>query len=202
METNENEKDDDTLQIIDEPEKHSQKQTQEKARKQDDAKKTTEKETTKKQDNGKKTEETKNTDKEKIEELTNILKRVQADFENYKKRTEKEKTELLKYSSEEIITKILPVLDNFELALKHEEKAEECKKAMEMIYAQLYSILESEGLKPIKSEGQKFDAFKHEALIAENDKEKENNIILEEFQKGYAIGDKIIRPSKVKVNKK
>lgn len=142
------------------------------------------------------------TDKEKIEELTNLLKRVQADFENYKKRTEKEMKECVKQSSKFIILNLLPVVDHLELALTNTNNNDEFVKGIEMIYAQLISVLESEGIKKIESEGQKFDPFKHEALMQGEDQKVDDGVILEELQKGYLLNDEVIRPSKVKVNKK
>jgi len=137
-------------------------------------------------------------DKDKIAELTSLLKSVQADFENYKKRTEQEKQDSNYYFKKEIITKLLPVLDMFELALKHTENKEEFIKGMEMIFAQFLATLENEGLQPIKEK--EFNPTLHEAVIAEESDEKENTI-LEELQKGYTINGKVIRCSRVKVSK-
>lgn len=142
------------------------------------------------------------TDDEKIIELTNLVKSVQADFENYKKRTEKDMQECVKQSSKFIINNLLPVVDHFELALTNKDNTDEFTKGMEMIYKQLIQVLESEGLKKIKCEGEKFDPYQHEALMQENNDDEEDGIILEELQKGYMINEEVIRPSKVKVNKK
>ncbi|MFH1053052.1 MAG: nucleotide exchange factor GrpE [Candidatus Woesearchaeota archaeon] len=140
-------------------------------------------------------------DNGQVQELTNLLQRVQADFENYKKRTDEEKTTLCKYASEELLMKILPIVDHFELALNHKDNKEEFVKGIELIYSQLIEILEKEGLRPIKAIGEKFDPHIHEALMSEKSEEEDNKII-EEFQKGYKLGEKIIRHSKVKVAKK
>ena len=121
------------------------------------------------------------------------LQILQAEFENFRKRTEKERMELLKNANEDLIIKLLSVLDNFELAMKHIND-----KGVDMIYSELYSILEKEGLKTINTEG-KFDPKTHEALVQEDGKEDEN--ILEEIQKGYTLNDKVIRASKVKISK-
>ena len=133
----------------------------------------------------------------KIKELTELLQRVQADFENYKKRVEKEKSEFVNYAKKDMILKLLPILDNFELALKNKEK--EFHKGVELIYAQIVSILEKEGVKTINPLNEKFDPFRHEALLTE--KSDKEDIVLEVFQKGYALNDKVIRHARVKVGK-
>jgi len=139
----------------------------------------------------------KRTDKE----LTDSIQRLQAEFENYRKRVEKERVEFIKYAKEDLIRNILPVLDSFEQALKNKDKKEEFIKGIEQIFAQLYSVLKQEGLKPIEALGQRFDPYKHDVLLQEKS-EKEEETVLEELQKGYLLNDKIIRHSKVKVSKK
>ena len=136
-----------------------------------------------------------------IEEITDTLKRLQAEFENYRKRVEKEKIEFMKYSHAEMIAKILPVLDSFEMALKHTSEPQKFINGMKLIYAQFHSVLEAEGVKPIKTEGEKFDPYRHEVLMKE-ESEKPEGTILEEFQKGYTLNDKVLRFSKVKVSGK
>jgi molecular chaperone GrpE len=138
--------------------------------------------------------------KEKVEELTSLLQHLQADFENYRKRTEKEKQDYAKYASKQVILDILPVLDNFELSLKHTSNKKEFVKGIELVYAQLLDILEKKGLKPINALDKKFDPEQHEALIQEESK-KSSGTIIEEFQKGFTLNGKVIRPSKVKVAK-
>ena len=141
----------------------------------------------------------KRSDKEVIAELTDSLQRLQAEFENHKKREEKDKKEFVKYSRAGLILEILPLLDSFEMALKSKKNNEEFVKGIEMIYAQLYSIFEKEGLRPILAIGQKFDPYKHEVLMREKS-DKEEDIVLEELQKGYMLGDKVLRHSKVKIS--
>ncbi len=138
---------------------------------------------------------------EKIHELTDSLQRLQAEFENYKKRTEKEKEDFVKYAKADLIAKLLPTLDSFEIALKNTTDNEKFVKGIELIFAQLYSLLESEGIRPIKADGEKFDPFKHEVLMKEAS-DKEEDMILEELQKGYMLNAKVLRHSKVKVSKK
>ncbi|MBU0471542.1 MAG: nucleotide exchange factor GrpE [Nanoarchaeota archaeon] len=140
-------------------------------------------------------------DKNEAKELKESLQRLQAEFENYKKRIEKEAAEFKNYAETDIIKSLLPTLDNFELALKNNTNAKGFAKGIELIYAQLYQMLEDKGLKIIQCEGCKFDPYKHEALLTE-ESDKEENIVLEELQKGYMYNDKVIRHTKVKVSKK
>ena len=138
---------------------------------------------------------------EQVAELTETLQRLQAEFENYKKRVDNEKTQFIKYSKADIIEKLLPILDSFELALKNQKDQKNFLKGIELIFSQLYQTLEHEGLKPIEALGKKFDPYQHEVLLKEKS-DKEEDTILEELQKGYFLNDKIIRHSKVKVAKK
>ena len=137
----------------------------------------------------------------KNKELVCDLQRLQAEFENYKKRIEKEKAEYKAYAEKEFITKLLPILDSFELALPSKQDSENFRKGIELIYSQLYTLLEKEGLKPIRSTGEKLDPYKHEVLMQEIS-EKEDNTIIEEFSKGYFFKDSVLRTSKVKISKK
>lgn len=122
------------------------------------------------------------------------LQRLQAEFENFIKRSELEKQDLLKHSNEKLIFRLLSILDSFELALKHNSD-----EGTKLIYSELFSLLESEGLSKIKTEG-KFDPTLHEVLIQEEgDVEDE---IIEELQAGYKLGEKVIRATKVKITKK
>lgn len=108
---------------------------------------------------------------QKIGELTELCQRIQAEFINYKNRTEKETKQIFEYSSADMIKKLLPVLDSFELAFKNNKEFESFKKGMELVYAQLMDILKHEGLTPIQAEGLKFDPYKHEVLMkAKSDK--------------------------------
>ncbi len=155
----------------------------------------------------KKEKKTKNEEKkqntvshEEHEELKEMLKRMHAEFQNYRKRTEDEKTKFIKLSTEDLIKKLIPILDNFELALKHNTEKTEFSEGMEMIYTQLLQTLEDEGLQKIPATG-KFDPKIHEAVMVENTND-ESGKILQELQKGYKINDKVIRNSKVKISKK
>jgi molecular chaperone GrpE len=135
----------------------------------------------------------------KIAELTDCLQRLQAEFENYKKRAEKENGHFMKFANANLIGELLPLLDSFEFAFKNKD-SKEFVQGVELIFAQLFSILEKQGLRPIHAEGKKFDPYKHEVLLQEpSDKDE---IVLEELQKGYMLQDKVLRFSKVKIGKK
>ena len=129
------------------------------------------------------------------------MKRLQAEFENYKKRIEKEKLKFVRYAHADVIASILPVLDSFEIALKNTGDKDKFVDGMKMVYAQLYSTLGADGLKPISASGEKFDPYKHEVLMKE-ESDKPEGTILEEFQKGFMLNDKVLRFSKVKISGK
>ena len=137
---------------------------------------------------------------EKVFEITNIAKRTQADYENYRKRTEAEAQKARQHGKEDMIKNIIPFLDNFELAIKNKDNKEEFIKGMELIYAQFNELLHKEGITIIEALGKPFNPIMHEALMAE--KGEQDNIIVEEFQRGYKVGDRVLRPSKVKVCRK
>lgn len=139
---------------------------------------------------------------EKIEELTDRLTRQMAEFDNFRKRTEKEKSQMYEIGAKDIIEKILPVVDNFErgiAAVPEEEKSNPFAEGMEKIYKQLMTTLEEIGVKPIEAVDQEFDPDFHNAVMHVEDKEVGENIITEEFQKGYLYRDSVVRHSMVKV---
>lgn len=139
---------------------------------------------------------------EKIEELTDRLTRQMAEFDNFRKRTEKEKSQMYEIGAKDIIEKILPVVDNFERGLSsvsEEDKATPFAEGMEKIYKQLMTTLEGIGVKPIEAVGQEFNPDFHNAVMHVEDEELGENIIAEEFQKGYMYRDSIVRHSMVKV---
>ena len=139
---------------------------------------------------------------EKIEELTDRLTRQMAEFDNFRKRTEKEKSQMYEIGAKDIIEKILPVVDNFErgiAAVPAEEKSNPFAEGMEKIYKQLMTTLEEIGVKPIEAVGQEFDPDFHNAVMHVEDEEVGENIITEEFQKGYLYRDSVVRHSMVKV---
>ena len=143
---------------------------------------------------------------EKQEDQTNeyisYSQRLQADFENYKRHSEKQNAEIIKYANEQLISNILDSYEDLERALNQSNNEKELREGVELIYSKLKDILEKEGLKEIPTEGEKFDPFKHEALMAENNDDFENGYIIEELMKGYTLKDKVLKYSKVKVCKK
>lgn len=139
---------------------------------------------------------------EKIEELTDRLTRQMAEFDNFRKRTEKEKSQMYEIGAKDVIDKILPVIDNFERGLsgvKEEEKEDPFVQGMEMIYKQLMTTLEGIGVTPIEAVGQEFNPDFHNAVMHVEDENFGENIVAEEFQKGYMYRDSVVRHSMVKV---
>ena len=137
---------------------------------------------------------------EKIEELTDQVKRQMAEFDNYRKRTEKEKASMYIIGAKDIVEKILPVVDNFERGLATAAGSEDpFVQGMEKIYKQLLTTLDEVGVKPIEAVGKEFNPDFHNAVIHVEDEEAGENIIVEEFQKGYLYKDFVVRHSMVKV---
>ena len=139
---------------------------------------------------------------EKIEELTDRLTRQMAEFDNFRKRTDKEKSQMYEIGAKDIINKILPVVDNFErglAAVPEEEKKNPILEGMEKVYKQLMTTLEEIGVKPIEAVGQEFNPDFHNAVMHVEDEKLGENIIAEEFQKGYTYRDSVVRHSMVKV---
>ncbi len=140
--------------------------------------------------------------KARAEDFYNRLARLQADYENFRRRTRLEKEELGKYASEQLVLKLLPVLDNFERALEAEgDSLKDYKSGVEMIYRQFQDVLSLEGLEAIPAVGEPFDPVKHEAVFREESEKYPENTIIEELRRGYILKDKVIRPSMVKVSK-
>ncbi|MEF2605752.1 MAG: nucleotide exchange factor GrpE, partial [Schaedlerella sp.] len=125
-----------------------------------------------------------------------------AEFDNFRKRTDREKSQMYEVGAKDVIDKILPVVDNFERglgAVTEEEKEDPFVKGMEQIYKQLMTTLEGIGVKPIEAVGNEFDPDFHNAVMHVEDEEVGENIIVEEFQKGYMYRDSVVRHSIVKV---
>ena len=139
---------------------------------------------------------------EKIEELSDKLLRQMAEFDNFRKRTEKEKSAMYEIGAKDIIEKLLPVIDNFErgfMSVTEEDKEDAFVTGMEMVYKQLLTMLEGVGVKPIEAVGKEFNPDLHNAVMHVEDEEVGDNIIVEEFQKGYTYRDSVVRYSMVKV---
>ena len=139
---------------------------------------------------------------EQIAELTDKLKRQLAEFENFRNCTDKEKSQMYAVGAKDVIEKILPVIDNFERGLKsipEDQKGGPVASGMEMIYKQLIPVLSDLGVTPIEAVGQEFDPNLHNAVMHAEDEGLGENIVAEEFQKGYKYKDTVLRHSMVKV---
>jgi len=137
-----------------------------------------------------------------IEELTDRLKRQMAEFDNFRKRTEKEKSAMFEVGAKSVIEKMLPVVDNFErglAAVPDDKKDDPFVEGMEKIYKQLIGTLEELEVKAIEAVGQEFDPNFHNAVMHIEDEELGDNIVAEEFQKGYTYRENVVRHSMVKV---
>ncbi|KAA0549354.1 nucleotide exchange factor GrpE [Bacillus sp. BGMRC 2118] len=138
-----------------------------------------------------------------LDENENKLLRLQADFDNYRRRVRLDQKAAEKYRAQSLVSDILPSLDNFERALKVETNDEQMKsllQGMEMVYKGLIEAVKKEGVEIIESVGQQFDPHLHQAVMQVDEPNVESNVIVEEFQKGYKLKDRVIRPSMVKVN--
>ena len=148
----------------------------------------------------KKKEKKKDKRDEQIEQLNDKVMRQMAEFENFRRRTEIEKSQMFNTGAKSIIEKILPVVDNFERGLATvEEGADPFADGMLMIYKQLLTTLDEAGVKPIEAVGQEFNPDFHNAVMHVEDEEVGENIVVEEFQKGYMYNDTVVRHSMVKV---
>lgn len=140
---------------------------------------------------------------EKLNESENRYLRLRADFDNFRRRINVENESKEKYRAQGLITELLPALDNFERALNIEADNEQTKQllqGMEMVHRSLVEALKKEGVEPIEAVGQEFDPHMHQAVMQVEDENYESNIVVEEFQKGYKLKDRVIRPSMVKVS--
>lgn len=129
------------------------------------------------------------------------VKRLQADFDNFRRRTRQEKEELSAVVAQSLIKDLLPLLDNFERAITADVSNGESplKDGVVMIYKQLFAALEKNGLEKIAAVGEKFDPNFHEAIMRVADETKEEDTVVEELQSGYSVRGRVIRPSMVKV---
>ena len=139
---------------------------------------------------------------EQIEELTDKVKRQMAEFDNFRKRTEKEKSQMYDMGAKTIVEKILPVIDIFErglAAVPEDNKEDAFVVGMDKIYRQMLTVLEEAGVKPIEAVGAEFDPNFHNAVMHVEDEEFGENVVAEEFQKGYMYRESVVRHSMVKV---
>ena len=159
------------------------------------------------EDNAPEAESTEEKAEEKTEEKADDgnekYVRLMAEFQNYKKRVAKEKSDIREYATEKLVMELLPVLDNFEraLAASAEDDPAGYAKGMELIFTQMVTELQKSGLAEVEAEGQDFDPTKHNAVMTEENEELESGKVSKVLQKGYALNDKVIRPSMVAVTK-
>lgn len=159
------------------------------------------------EDNAPEAENTEEKAEEKTEEKADDgnekYVRLMAEFQNYKKRVAKEKNDIREYATEKLVMELLPVLDNFEraLAASAEDDPAGYAKGMELIFTQMVTELQKSGLAEVEAEGQDFDPTKHNAVMTEENEELESGKVSKVLQKGYALNDKVIRPSMVAVTK-
>ena len=142
--------------------------------------------------------------KEKLKEEEDKYKRLLAEFDNYRKRTEKEKISMYDFGASQILTKILPIIDNIERAIesvKEEDKTNSVYEGLDKIYKQVNKVLEEIDVKPIEALNKKFDANLHNAVMTDEESDAEVDTITEELQKGYTYKGDVIRHSMVKVKK-
>ena len=139
---------------------------------------------------------------EEIIELKSHIQRLQADFDNFRKQNDKQRQDLIRYANEGLIVKFIDVYEDMERALENSTNEEELREGLELIYSKMKNTLEKEGVEEIPAVGEKFDPFKHEALLTVDSPDHENNEIVDELMKGYTLKDKVIKYSKVRVCKK
>lgn len=139
-----------------------------------------------------------------IAELSSRLLRAQADFENFRRRTQREKEDLSLYANQRLLLNLLPVLDNLERALATQQVAgdEKLRQGVELTARSFRDILSREGVTALEAAGQPFDPNLHEAVMTVDSPDHEDDTVVMEFEKGYRLGDRVIRPSKVQVCKK
>lgn len=138
------------------------------------------------------------------DELFARFQRVSADFTNFQKRVPKQISDSVAYEKESIIRTLLPALDNFEHTLANAHSAESLEvviKGVEIIYSQMVDILKGHGVEQIHAQDETFDPSRHEAMMRRAEADKEDDVVLEEFQKGYTVNGRVVRPAKVVVNK-
>lgn len=140
---------------------------------------------------------------EKLNESENRYLRLRADFDNFRRRVNVENEAKEKYRAQGLITELLPALDNFERALNIEADNEQTKQLLQgmgMVHRSLVEALRKEGVEPIEAVGKEFDPHLHQAVMQVEDENFDSNVVVEEFQKGYKLKDRVIRPSMVKVS--
>lgn len=133
------------------------------------------------------------------DELKDLLLRRQAEFENFRKRSERDRSDFAQFAGMEMVRELLPILDDFERALKVETADAEYAKGVGMIYNRLFESLKKQGLEPIDTSGATFDPHLHQAIERVETKDAEDHAVLGEFQRGYNFKGKLLRPAMVRV---
>jgi molecular chaperone GrpE len=134
-----------------------------------------------------------------IDDLLSRLQRLQADFVNYRKRSQREKAEMTDRGKVKLCSSLLPIIDNFERALKAEDRKDDFYQGVEMIYNQLLKSFADQGIEEILAEGEEFNPEYHEAIMRVESEEYEEGTVIEVVQKGFSLDDRVIRPAMVKV---
>lgn len=132
-------------------------------------------------------------------ELQDLLQRRQAEFENFRRRVEKERSELFEFAAMDTVKALLPILDDFERAIKVESSDKEYARGMELIYQRLYEALKKLGLEPLSTDGSLFNPHIHHAVEMVDTTEHPDQTILEEYQRGYKFKGRLLRPAMLKV---
>ena len=133
--------------------------------------------------------------------LQDRLLRTAAEFDNYRKRMDRDRRELAEYTAGEVMTELLPIIDNLERALQAASQDDPLRKGVELIHRQMLDILRKRGVKPIEALGTDFDPNFHQAVIHEASAVHREGEVMEELQRGYVVGDRLLRPAMVKVAK-
>lgn len=134
------------------------------------------------------------------DELKEILLRRQAEFDNFRKRTERERADFMQFAGMDVVRDMLPILDDFDRALKAECSSPDYAKGVEMIYTRTFDILKKMGMEPIEAVGKPFDPHLHQAIDSAEDKNVADGTVLSEYQRGYNFKGKLLRPSMVRVS--
>jgi molecular chaperone GrpE len=133
--------------------------------------------------------------------LQDRLLRTAAEFDNYRKRMDRERRELADYTAGEVVSELLPIVDNLERALQAAAEDDPLRKGVELIHRQMLDLLRKRGVKPIEALGTDFDPNFHQAVIHEESTEHREGEVMAELQRGYVVGDRLLRPAMVKVAK-
>ena len=140
--------------------------------------------------------------REQIDELNARVLRLTADYDNYRKRAQREKEDVRQFANQGLLEKLLPVLDNFEMAITAVKEADpSIKDGVQMIYDQLFAVLNDSGMEPIDAMGEQFDPNLHEALSQEETSDANEGAVVQQVQRGYKLNDRLVRPARVVVAK-